>query len=180
MPVSQPVPDTSPARPVARLVTELRFSGLGQFALGLACLVAALTGSDLDPVRAIVPFAVAFAAMGAFSAYGSRWMRIAPMREVPAGAVVEDQTTTVRRTMVKVVIALVLVALAVSLGPAYGAVFGGLLAAAGAVELRDYTWLKGREEAEGVAIHRELGRVPLAGGGRALYTRPMSASTLAT
>lgn len=172
--------DTSPARPLARLVTELKFSGLGQFALGLACLVVALTGSDLDPVRAIVPFVVAFVAMGAFSAYGSRWMRIVEMRGIPAGAAVETDSTTTRRTMVKIVIALVLVGLAVSLGPAFGAVFGGLLAAAGAVELRDYSWLKAREESAGVAIHREVGRVPLAGGGRALYTRPLSASTLRT
>lgn len=172
--------DTSPARPIARLVTELKFTGLGQFALGLACLVVPLTGSDLDPVRAFVPFAVAFIAMGAFSAYASRWMRIAQMRAVPPGSRVEDHRTTVRRSLVRVAIALVLVALAASLGPAFAAVFGGLLAAAGAVELRDYTWLKAREEASGLAIHRELGRVPLAGGGRALYTRPMSASTLAT
>lgn len=172
--------DTSPARPIARLVTELKFSGLGQFALGLACLVVALTGSDLDPVRALVPFVVAFVAMGAFSAYGARWMRIADMRPVPAGARVEEESSTIRRSLLKVVVALVLVGLAVSLGPAFGAVFGGLLAAAGAVELRDYTWLKAREEAEGLAIHREVGRMPLAGGGRALYTRPMSASTLAT
>ena len=172
--------DTSPARPIPRLVTELKFSGLGQFALGLACLVVALTGSDLDPARALVPFIVAFLAMGAFSAYGARWMRIADLRPVPADAIVEDYATTVRRSLLKIVIALVLVGLAVSLGPAFGAVFGGLLAAAGAVELRDYTWLKAREEAEGVAIHRELRRVSLAGGGRALYTRPLSASTLAT
>ena len=82
MPVSEPVSDTSPSRPIARLITELRFSGLGQFALGLACLVVALTGSDLDPARALVPFIAAFLAMGAGEAYGARWMRIAEMRPV--------------------------------------------------------------------------------------------------
>jgi len=174
------VPDPSPARPIARLITELRFSGLGQFALGLACLVVALTGSDLAPVRALVPFVVAFAAMAAFSAYGSRWMRTAQMPSAPDGVRVEDEAATVRRSLVKVAVALVLVALAVSLGPAFAAVFGGLLAGAGAVELRDYTWLKERERALGREIHRELGRFPLGGGKRALYTRPMSASTLAT
>lgn len=172
--------DTSPARPVARLVTELRMSGLGQFALGLGCLVAALTSSDLPVVRAVVPFAVAFAAMALVSAYGSRWMRNAAMRAVPAGTTIEETATTNRRTMVKIVIALVLVGLAVSLGPALGAVFGGLLAAVGAVELRDYTWLKARETSDGIAIHREVGRIPVAGGGRVLYTRPTSAATLAT
>lgn len=174
------MPDRSPARPLARLVTELKYSGLGQFALGLACLVVALTSSDLDAVRAVVPFFVAFAAMTAFSLQASRWMRAAEVHPAPAGASLEEEPATRRRAMVKLVIALVLVGLAVSLGPVTGAVFGGLIAAVGVVELRDHTWVRDREAASGVAILREVGRMPLSGGGRALYTRPLSASTLRT
>jgi hypothetical protein len=174
------MPQTSPERPLARLTTELRLTGVGQFALGLSCLVVALTGSDLDPVRAIVPFAVAAAAMGAFSAYGSRWLRLAETGVAPEDARREDPSATMRRSLIKVAVALVLVAVAVGLGPAFAAVFGGLLCGAGAAELRDYTWLRDREKALGREIHRELGRFPLAGGGRVLYTRPTSESTLAT
>ncbi len=174
------MPETSPARPLARLSAELRVTGLGQFALGLACLVVALTGSDLEPVRAVVPFLVAFVAMGAFSLYGSRWLRLAESSPAPSGARFEDPAATARRSLVKVAVALLLVALAVGLGPAFGAVFGGLLCAVGGAELRDYTWLRDRERATGREIHRELARFPLAGGARSLYTRPMSESTLAT
>ena len=172
--------DTSPARPIARLTSELKVSGLGQFALGLACLVVGLTGSDLAPVRAIVPFLVTFAAMGAFSLYASRWLRGTAMTSAPAGARVEPAASTTRRSLIKVAVVLFLVGLATSLGPVLGAVFGGMLCAAGAVELRDYSWLRDREQSTGREIHRELGRFPLAGGPRALYTRPMNASTLAT
>lgn len=174
------MPETTPARRVARLSTELRVTGLGQFALGLSCLVVALTGSDLEPVRAVVPFAVALLVMGAFSLYGSRWLRLAEMLPLPAGAPVEERSATVRRSLVKVAVALLLMALALSLGPAFGVVFGGLLCAVGVAELRDYTWLRDRESAGGREILRELGRFPLAGGGRSLYTRPLSESTLAT
>lgn len=180
MPVSHPVSDTSRPRPLARLATELKVSGLGQFALGLSCLVVALTGSDLAPARAIVPFAVAAAAMGGFSIYASRWLRMTTTLAAPDGARVEDASTTIRRSLIKVAIALVLVGLAASLGPAFAAVFGGMLSAVGAVELRDYTWLRDRERATGHELLRELNRFALSGGGRALYTRPTSESTLAT
>jgi hypothetical protein len=174
------VPETSPARRIARLSTELRVTGLGQFALGLACLVAALTGSDLEPVRAVIPFLVAFAVMGAFSVYGSRWLRLAEILPAPGDARVEEHSATTRRSLVKVAVGLLLTALAVSLGPVFAVVFGGLLCAVGTAELRDYTWLRDRENASGREILRELGRFPLAGGGRSLYTRPLSESTLAT
>jgi hypothetical protein len=174
------VPETSPARRVARLSSELKVTGLGQFALGLSCLVAALTGSDLEPVRAVVPFLVAFVVMGAFSLYGSRWLRLAETHPVPAGTPVEDPAATTRRSLVKVAVGLLLVALAVSLGPVFAVVFGGLLCSVGTAELRDYQWLRDRETASGREILRELGRFPLAGGGRSLYTRPLSESTLAT
>ncbi len=172
--------ETSPARPIARLTTELRVSGLGQFALGLSCLVVALTASDLSAIRAIVPFAVAALVMGALSLYGSRWLRLVELLAAPSDAAVEASLTTTRRSLAKVAVALVLVALAVSLGPAFAAVFGGMLCAVGAVQLRDYGWLRDRERALGREIHRELGRFGLGAGGRALYTRPTSESTLAT
>lgn len=174
------MPETSPARRLARLSAELRTTGLGQFALGLACLVAALTGSDLEPVRAVVPFLVAFVVMGALSLYGSRWLRLVQTLPVPADARVEEPGATTRRSLVKVAVGLVLVAFAVSLGPAFAVVFGGLLCGVGTSELRDYTWLRDRENADGREILRELGRFSLSGGARSLYTRPLSESTLAT
>ena len=174
------MPETSPARRIARLSTELRVTGLGQFALGLSCLVVALTGDELEPARAVIPFLVALVAMGAFSLYGSRWLRLAETLPVPGDARVEERSATLRRSLVKVAVGLLLVAFALSLGPAFGVVFGGLLTAVGAAELRDYTWLRDRENASGREILRELGRFPLAGGGRSLYTRPLSESTLAT
>ena len=172
--------DNSPRRPIARLTTELRVTGLGQFALGLACLVVALTSSDLRPVRAIVPFAIAFVAVGAVSAYGSRWMRTAATPPAPDDAVVEPHALTVRRGVMKAAVALLVVALAVASGPVLGVVFGGIVAAAGAAEIRDYTWLSAREKSLRREIHAERGRFPLVGGTRALYTRPISAVTLRT
>lgn len=174
------MPETSPARAIARLPTELRVSGVGQVAIGVACLVVVLTAGGLEPARALVPFAVTFVAVGAFSLYGSRWMRVAPTPPAPAGARVEDRPTTMRRSIAKLSVAVLIAALAVALGPGLGVVLGGLVAGVGAVDVRDYLWVRGREEALDREIHRELGRFPLAGGARALYTRPMNESTLAT
>ena len=172
--------ETSPERPIARLTSELKVSGLGQFALGLACLVVGLTGTDLAPVRVVVPFVATFAAMGVVSVSTSRWLRAAAMPSAPSDVRIEPASTTTRRSLIKVAVALFLVGIATSLGPVLGAVFGGMLCAAGAVELRDYSWLRDRERGSGREIHREVGRFPRAGGPRALYTRPMNASTLAT
>jgi hypothetical protein len=174
------VPETSPARAIARLPTELRVSGVGQVAIGVACLVVALTAGALEPVRALVPFAVTLVAVGAFSLYASRWMRVAATPPAPADARIEDRQTTMRRSVVKLTVAVLIVALAVALGPGLGVVLGGLVAAVGAVDVRNYFWVRGREETLDREIHRELGRFPLAGGARALYTRPMNESTLAT
>lgn len=174
------MPETSPERPIARLPTELRVSGVGQVAIGAACLVVALTASTLETARAIVPFLVAFVAVGAFSLYASRWLRTADTPPAPDGAEVEERSVTMRRSIIKLSVALVIVAVAVAVGPGLGVVLGGLVCAVGAVDVRDYLWVRGREQTLGREIHRELGRFPLAGGARPLYTRPMNESTLAT
>ena len=48
--------------PIARLASELSVTGVGQFALGFAVLAVALTSSDIEPARAVVPFVVTFVA----------------------------------------------------------------------------------------------------------------------
>ena len=178
VPVSQPVSETTPAR-LARLSSELRVSGLGQFALGLACLVVGTTSGDVSWVRVSVPFIVAFAAMAGVSLYVSRGLRTAPAAPAPPQARVEEPAATTRRSLLKLAVGLFLVGVATSLGPATAAVFGGLLAGVGAVQLRDYQWLTAREKASGQEIHREVGRPPFRGS-RALYTLPTKPSTLAT
>ena len=50
---------------------------------------------------------------------------------------------------------------------------GGVVAAVGAVDIRNFRWVRDRERAEGDELFRELGGSPFAGGKRALYTRPM-------
>ncbi len=179
MPVSQPVSETSPARRLARLSSELRVSGLGQFALGLACLVVGTTSGDTEAVRVAVPFVVAFAAMAGVSLYVSRGLRGATAATAPQDARVEDASVTTRRSLLKLAVGLFLVGVATSLGPATAAVFGGLLAGVGAVQLRDYQWLTAREKASGQELHREVGLPPFRGS-RTLYTLPMKPSTLAT
>lgn len=166
-------------RRLARLSSELRVSGLGQFALGLACLVVGTTSGDVSAVRVAVPFVVAFAAMAGVSVYVSRGLRSAPAAAAPQDARVEDARVTTRRSLLKLAVGLFLVGLATSLGPAAAAVFGGLLSGVGAVELRDYQWLTAREKASGEELHREVGRPPFRGS-RTLYTLPMKPSTLAT
>ena len=171
VPVSQPVPATSPARPIARLSLELRVTGRGQFALGLACLVVALTASDLAAAgargaRSWSPSSRS----GGFSLYGSRWLRRRPARPRARRRPGRGARLTARRSLVKVAVGLVLVAFAAPLGPAFGVVFGGLLAGVGAVELRDYTWVRERENAGGRRDPpRARAAPPSPAGARALH-----------
>jgi len=180
VPVSQPVPNTTPARRLARLSSELRVSGLGQFALGLACLVVGVTSRDVAWVRVTVPFIITFAAMAVASLWISRSLRAAPSADVPSGTRVEDASATTRRSFLKLLVGVFLVGLATSLGPVVAALFGGLLSGVGAVELRDYQWVLGRERESGRELLREVGRLPLAPGARTLYTLPMKPTTLRT
>ena len=62
---------------------------------------------------------------------------------------------------------------AAALGPGLAVVMGGVVAAVGAVDIRNFRWVRDRERAEGEAIFRERGASPFAGGKRPLYTRPM-------
>lgn len=170
----------APARPLARLIDELRLTGIGQMALGLACLAAALTGSDLEVIRAVVPFAVAAAAVGGLSIYASRWMRTAPAPRIGVEAELENPAATTRRCLIALSIVLLAVAIASLLGPGLAVVLGGVVAAAGVVDLANRNVVRTRERSEGIEIFRETGLSPFSSGRRPLYTRPMRASTLAT
>jgi hypothetical protein len=59
-------------------------------------------------------------------------------------------------------------------------VLGGVVAAVGAVDLANRSWVQGQERRTGLAIYRELGRSPFSSGRRPLYTRPRNDITLAT
>ena len=180
MPVSQPVPATTPVTPVARLVTELSVTGVGQLALGLAVLAVGLTAADIDPVRILVPFAVVFVVMCGLSLYQSRWLRDAPTPPVDPGARVEEPSDTTRRSLVAILPAIIAVAVCTIIAPGLGVIVGGVVAAVGLIDLRNRAWVQDREREAGADFLRELGRSPFTTGRRRLYTRPRKASTLRT
>jgi hypothetical protein len=173
VPVSHPVTATSPGRPIARLLLELRVTGTGQAALGLACLFVALTATNIPPVRAILPFVVAFVAVGAFSHYNARWLRTAPTPAAAPGVRVEERNLTLRRTLISLILPVVAIGVMSVLSIALAVVLGGIVAGVGAVDLRNFVWVRDRERERNVEIYRELGRSPFSGGKRPLYTRPM-------
>jgi len=173
VPVSHPVTATSPGRPIARLLLELRVTGTGQAALGIAILFVALAGTDIPRARAILPFIVAFVAVGAFSFYNARWLRGAPMPPAASGVRVEERNLTIRRTVITLVLPLIAVGVVSVLSIGLAVVLGGILAGVGAVDLRNFIWVRDREGTTGQAIYRELGKSPFSGGKRPLYTRPM-------
>jgi hypothetical protein len=174
------VPATTPVTPVARLVTELGVTGVGQLALGLAVLAVGLTSADIDPVRVLVPFAVVFLVMCALSVYVSRWMRQAPAPPVDPAAALEEPSDTTRRSLIGLLPAIVAVSVCTIVAPGLGVIVGGVVAAVGLIDLRNRAWAQGREREGGVEMLRELGRSPVATGRRPLYTRPRKASTLRT
>jgi hypothetical protein len=164
---------TSPGRPIARLALELRLTGSGLVALGIACLIVAAASGDIGLARLAVPFLVAFAAVGGFSLYNSRWMRSAARPDAAPGARVEAPRLTMRRVLVSLVLPLIAVGVAAALGPGLAVVMGGVVAGVGAVDIRNFRWVRERERHEGDVLFRELGGSPFAGGKRPLYTRPM-------
>ena len=174
------MPATTPVTPVARLVTELSVTGVGQLALGLAVLAVGLTAVDIEPVRILVPFAVVFAVMCGLSVYQSRWMRQAPTPPVDPEARVEEPSDTTRRSLVHILPAIVAVAVCTIIAPGLGVIVGGVVAAVGLIDLRNRAWAQEREREAGAEIMRELGRSPFTSGRRPLYTRPRKASTLRT
>ena len=174
------MPEATPARPVARLVHELSVTGVGQLALGLAVLAVALSATDIEPARALVPFAITFAVMSGLSLYQSRWMRDAPMPPANPDARVEEPSLRTRRSLVGLAPALLGVAVGTLIGPGLGVVLGGVVAGVGVIDLRNRAWAREREHEMGAEIQRELGGSPFSTGRRPLYTRPRNASTLAT
>ena len=166
------MPATTPVTPVARLVTELSISGVGQTALGLAVLAVGLTAADIDPVRILVPFAVVFLVMCGLSLYGSRWMRQAPAPPVDPAARIEEPSDTTRRSVVAMLPAILAVAACTIIAPGLGVIVGGIVAAVGLVDLRNRAWAQDREEEAGAELLRALGRSPFTAGRRPLYTRP--------
>lgn len=158
--------------PVARLVTELSVTGVGQLAVGLAVLAAGLTAADIDAARILVPFAIVFAVMCGLSNHQSRWMRQAPTRPVDSGARVEEPSDTTRRSLVHILPAIALVAVCTIVAPGVGVIVGAVVAAIGLIDLRNRAWAQEREREDGAQIMRELGRSPFTTGRRPLYTRP--------
>ncbi len=166
-------------RPIARLATELRFTGLGQIAIGVGGVVAALIAADESAVRLMVPFVIVVVLIGGLSIYNTAWLR----KDAPAGrgegSRVETTSGTYRRSAVGLVLALLAVALVGAFGPSLAAILGGVVAAVGLVDLYNDRWVRAREASTGEALFRELGRSPFSPGRRPLYTRPLNDSTLA-
>lgn len=161
-----------PVRPIARLATELRTSGVGQVVIGVAGLLAALALGDLSPGRALVPFVVATVLVGAISLWSTRWLRDPEMPEARGGGAVEPDRETVRRTLVVLALPLVFLAVVVVLVAAGAVALAGVVAAVGAVDLRNLAWVRARERELGRGIYRELGPSTFTSGRRPLYTRP--------
>jgi hypothetical protein len=174
------VPATTPVTPVARLVTELAVTGVGQLALGLAVLAAGLTAADIEPVRILVPFAIVFLVICGLSLYATRWLREAPTPPVDPAARVEEGSDTTRRSIVHIVPAIVALGVCTAVAPGVGVIVGGAVAAVGLIDLRNRAWAQEREQELGAELMRELGRSPFTTGRRPLYTRPRKASTLLT
>lgn len=166
--------------PVARLVTELSVTGVGQLALGLAVLAVGLTSADIAPARVLVPFAVVFLVMCGLSLHLSRWIRRGDAPPVDPAARLEEPSDTARRSIVAIVPAIVAVAVCTIVAPAFGVIVGGVVAAIGLVDLRNRAWAQERERETGAELVRALGRSPFATGRRPVYTRPRKASTLRT
>lgn len=179
MSVSQPVSSPPTARPIARLATELRTTGVGQLAIGIAGLLVPVYTSDVSPVRMLVPYVIVVVLIGGLSLHNTSWLRRAEAVGPAPDARLESSSDTMRRSLVSLVLALVAVAVVGALGPPLAAVLGGVVTAVGAVDLYNHRAVRDREEATGEAVYRELGRSPFSPGRRPLYTRPLSDSTLA-
>jgi len=174
------VPQTSPVRPIARLASELSVTGVGQLALGLAVLAVALSSSDIEPARAVVPFVVTFVALGGLSIYQSRWLKAAATPPADPEARVEEPSLTTRRSLIGLLPAIIAIAVATLVGPGLGVVLGGVVAGVGVIDLRNRAWVREREGQLRGELYRELGGSPFSSGKRPLYTLPRIDSTLAT
>ncbi|HEX2503583.1 MAG TPA: hypothetical protein VHK00_06540 [Miltoncostaeaceae bacterium] len=166
-------------RPIARLGTELLVSGVGQVVIGVCGLIAGLLLAD-SAGRALVPWIVATLALAGMSVLTTRWLRAAEPGDASAAASVETTALTVRRTSVSLALGAAAVVVAAVLGGALAAVFGGVVAGVGAVDLVNRAWVMRRERETGLALYRELGPSPFSSGRRPLYTRPRNDITLAT
>ena len=173
VPVSHPVTATSPGRPIARLLLELRVTGIGQAALGLAILFVAVAGTDVPPARAILPFIVAFIAVGGFSYYNAKWLHSAATPEAAPGVRVEERNLTLRRTLLTLVPPVIAIGVVSVLSIPLAVVLAGVVTGVGAVDLRNFIWIRQQESERGVEIYRELGKSLFSSGRRPLYTRPM-------
>lgn len=169
-------------RPLARLGTELLTSGVGYLVLGVAGVLGALA-RGAGPGRVLVPFAVVLLALALVQARtGFAWVRRS-VREAgppPSGAAEERGTATVRRTATALLLYLVAVVVAIAVGRGLGGIVGGVAAGVGLVELYAARWVAARERKDGVELLREAPSHPFASGRRPVYTRPVSAATLAT
>lgn len=159
-------------RPIARLDVELRASALLALSIAAAGLIGAL-GRGTEPGRAIVGFAVAALVVGAVSHVGTRFLRSGERFPRAAdGVLIEHPAQTMRRTIVAMALPTLAVIILLALSGGIGAVFGGVLAGIGIIDLANLAALRRRQEAGREVVFRELGGSPFAGGRRPLYTRP--------
>src|SRR5204862_1176137 len=161
--------------------TELVVTGTGQVVMGLGGLAGALA-RGVEVGRALVPFAiglgVSLAVTGGSFGTIRKSARSAPA--APADAEVEDGDRTARRLSLPLLVVAGAVAISVGIAGALGALVGGVAAGIGTVELVAARWSARHASHEGVELLREARVFLLATARRPIYTRPTSASTLAT
>jgi hypothetical protein len=159
-------------RPIARLDVELRASALLALSIAAAGLFGAF-GRGADPARAIVGFAVAAILIGIVSHVGTRFLRTGERFPRAAdGVLIEHPAQTMRRTIVGMVLPMLVVIVLLAVSGGTGAVFGGVLAGIGIIDLANLAVLRRRQAAGREVVFRELGGSPFAGGRRPIYTRP--------
>lgn len=158
---------------LAHFATELRVTGGGQVAIGVAGLAWGLA-HDLGLARGLGLFAAAFVVVGALFLLRARALETADPPPAPPGAELEAGGSTLRRALLGLVLPLAAVVVCVLLGHGLGALIGGVVAAVGAVDVRALLLVLRREAAGGGELWRALPEAPLARGRRPLYRVPRS------
>jgi hypothetical protein len=159
-------------RPIARLDVELRASALLALCIAAAGLFGAI-GRGTEAGRAIVGFAVAAILFGIVSHVATRFLRTGErLPRAAEGVLIEHPAQTMRRTIVGMALPMLAVIVLLAVSGGTGAVFGGVLAGIGVIDLANLAALRRRQAAGREVVFRELGGSPLAGGRRPLYTRP--------
>jgi hypothetical protein len=166
---------------LARLRTELVVTGTGQVIMGVGGVAGALA-RGVHVGRALVPFAIGLLiALGVTAAsFGTIRKAAESAPAAPVDAEIEDGDRTARRLSLPLLVVAGAVAISVGIAGALGALVGGVAAGIGIVELVAARWSVRYASRQGVELLREARVFLLATARRPIYTRPTSASTLAT